>query len=76
MSTDSVVYNVEVSGEYITVKWMSSPNAIPLPRYPELEFRFDYMDISADTVRAMLRDMEVPDPLANAVMTRITAGVS
>ena len=70
------VYNVEVMGKFITVKWKRDESFEPPGRYPELQFRFNYRDISSDTVRAMLRDMEVPDPLSKAVMTRITADAS
>ena len=70
------IYNVEVMGKFITVKWKRDESFEPPGRYPELEFKFDYRNISADTVRAMLRDMEVPAFLANAVMTRVTAEAS
>lgn len=76
MNPTGYVYNVEVKGEVITVKWKRNNEAISLIRYPEIEFSFDYPNISTDTVRAMLRDMEVPDFLANAVMTRIAADAS
>ena len=67
------VFSVEVKGEVITVKWKRNNEAISLIRYPAIEFSFDYPNISSDTVKAILRDMEVPDFLANAVMTRISA---
>ncbi len=70
------VYNVEVMGKVITVKWKHDKGSETWSRYPEVVFSFDYLNISADTVRAMLRDMEVPDFLANAVMTRISADAS
>lgn len=76
MSSQAFIYNVEVKGNLITVKWKHAEGIMPIPLYPELEFTFDYLNISTDTVRAMLRDMEVPDFLANAVMTRITADAS
>ncbi len=76
MNPMGFVYNVEVKGKVITVKWKRNSDSPSWSRYPEIEFSFDYLNISADTVRAMLRDMEVPDFLANAVMTRITADAS
>ena len=76
MSPSGYVYNVEVMGKVITIKWKHDNASATWSRYPEIEFSFDYLNISEDTVRAMLRDMEVPDFLANAVMTRIAADVS
>ncbi len=76
MNPKGYVYNVEVMGKVITVKWKHDKDSATWSRYPEIEFSFDYLNISADTVRAMLRDMEVPDFLANAVMTRISADAS
>jgi hypothetical protein len=76
MNPTGYVYNVEVMGKVITVKWKHDDDSPTWSRYPEIEFSFDYLNISADTVRAMLRDMEVPDFLANAVMTRVTADPS
>ena len=70
------VFSLEVKGEVITVKWKRDNAAPSRSRYPEIEFSFDFLNISADTVRAMLRDMEVPDSLANAVMTRISANAT
>lgn len=76
MSLEAYVYTVEVMGKTITVKWKHNEDFALPGRYSELEFTFDYLDISTDTVRAMLRDMQVPDYLASAVMTRITADAS
>jgi len=76
MKPKGYVYNVEVMDKVITVKWKHDEESATWSRYPEIEFSFDYLNISMDTVRAMLRDMEVPEFLANAVMTRITADAS
>ena len=76
MNPPGYIYNVKVMGKVITIKWKHDNNSETWSRYPEIEFSFDYLNISDDTVRAMLRDMEVPDFLANAVMTRITADAS
>ena len=52
------------------------PDLLAMTLYPELEMRFNYRDISKDTVTAMLRDMEVPDPFSKAIMTRIAANAT
>lgn len=78
MNPGAFSFDVDIDDEYITVRWQRSPSSTldMLTRYPELQLRFRYHDISSDTVRAMLRDMEVPDQLSKTIMTRVTANAS
>lgn len=79
MNPEAFNFNVAIDDEFIVVTWTRAPAApdiLALTRYPELQMRFRYRDISTDTVSAMLRDMEVPDPLSKAVMTRISANAT
>ena len=78
MNPEAFSFNVDIDDEYITVWWRRSPSSTLdiLTRYPELQLRFRYRDISSDTVEAMLRDMEVPDQMSKSIMTRVTANAS
>ena len=79
MNPEAFKFNVEIDEEYIRVIWTRLPFASELTaisRYPELQVQFKYRDISSDTVRAMLRDMEVPDSLSKAILTRITVNAN
>ncbi len=79
MGPEAFKFKFFIDEEYIQVNWERLPTAsalTALSRYPELQIRFNYRDISNDTVRAMLRDMEVPDSLMKAIMTRITANAA
>lgn len=78
MNPEAFSFDVDIDDEYITVKWQrSNPSELEAnSRYPELQLRFNYREISIDTVRSMLRDMEVPGQLSNAIITRITATAS
>ncbi len=79
MNPDTYDINVRVNDEFITVKWVrraSSQVADLLSFYPELELEFKYDDISFDTVKAMLRDINVPAPIQQAIMTRVAANAS
>lgn len=44
-----------------------------MARYPELQLRFTYRDISLDTTGVMLKNMEVPSPVSKGILTRIAA---
>ncbi len=77
MNPEAFKFDVDIDDEYIIVRWQRLPSALEIfSRYPELQLRFKYSDISSDTVKAMLRDMEVPDTLSKTIMTRITANAS
>ena len=73
MSAEAYNFELCIDGDYIIVKWRQKPDAVPAPRYEEFDIRFNYRDISRDTVRAMLTDMQVPASASKAIMTRITA---
>lgn len=77
MNPEAFSFNVEIDDEYITVMWQRLPTALEIiTRYPEFQLRFKYSDISSDTVKAMLRDMDIPDPLSKSIITRISATAS
>ncbi len=79
MNPEAFKVNLDIDEEYITVRWIREPyvrDMVAMSRYPELQFRFKYRDISKDTVTAMLRDMEVPHSLSKAIMTRIAANTA
>ena len=70
MNPERFKFNVAIDDNFIIVRWERLPYATDLGtifQYPELEMRFNYRDISKDTVTAMLRDMEVPGPLYKAI---------
>lgn len=74
MNHDAFRFNFSIDEENITVVWKRLPeysSGEALSRYPELEISFNYREISSDTVRAMLRDMEVPPSISKAIMTRV-----
>lgn len=52
------------------------PDSLATPRYPEVEMRFNFRDIARDTVVAMLRDLEVPVPVSDAILTYIAANAA
>ena len=79
MNPSAFKINLSMDGHFITVKWVrltQDADVTDAPPYRELEFSFKYSDISRDTVKAMLRDMEVPDAFSNAIMTRIHANAT
>ena len=79
MNPEAFKLTFAVDNDFITLNWkrMSHvPQALAVSRYPELEMRFNYRDISKDTVVAMLRDMDIPDPLSKAILTRIAANAA
>ncbi len=74
MNPETFSFDVDIDDEFITVRWERLPTALEmLTRYPQFQIRFKYNDISSDTVRSMLRDMEVPAHVSDAIITRITA---
>lgn len=79
MNPEAFNFNIAIDDSYIVVRWTRLPHVTDmraLSPYPELELRFNYRDISNDTVRAMLRDMEVPDSLSKPILTRIAANAT
>jgi len=79
MNPEAFKLDVAIDDNFVVVTWTRLPfrsDIMAMTRYPELEMRFNYRDISTDTVRAMLRDMDVPDPLSKGIMTRIAANTN
>lgn len=79
MNPEAFKLDVAIDDNFVVVTWTRLPfmsDTMALTRYPELEMRFNYRDISTDTVRAMLRDMDVPGPLSKGIMTRIAANAN
>ena len=79
MNPEAFKLDVAVDDSVVVVTWTrlrSVPDIMAVTRYPKLEMRFNYRDISTDTVMAMLRDMDVPDPLSKGIMTRIAANAN
>ncbi len=79
MNPEAFKLDVAIDDNFVVVTWTRlpyMPDIMAMTRYPELEMRFNYRDISTDTVRAMLRDMDVPDPLSKGIMTRIAANTN
>lgn len=75
MQRNAYEFSFSIDGDYIKVIWTLVPELVGslANPYPKLEMRFNYADISTDTVQAMLRDMEVPNRFSRAIMTRIAA---
>lgn len=72
-------FDIDVDEEYITIRWKRLPGQSydgAMARYPELQLRFTYRDISLDTIGVMLKDMEVPSQISKGIVTRITAFAS
>lgn len=79
MNPEAFKLSFAVDSNFVVLNWKRLPNvpeAMAISRYPELEMRFNYRDISRDTVVAMLRDVEVPESLSKAIMTRIAANAA
>lgn len=79
MSPEEFNIDFLIDEQYITVVWERLPMSrgiLASVRYPKLQMKFKYDDISTDTVQAMLRDMEVPPPLSKAIMTRVAANAT
>ena len=79
MNPEAFKISFAVDNDFIILNWKRLPNVpetMAMSRYPELEMKFNYRDIANDTVVAMLRDMEIPDSLSKAIMTRIAANAA
>ena len=75
--------NVEIDDEHIIVTWKKVPPELAIfseltpqfreeiTRYPQLSIQINYRDIASDTVREMLRDLEIPDSMSKAIMAQI-----
>ncbi len=76
MNPEAFNFDFGIEGDYLVLTWTRlehASNLTALSRYPELKMRIKYPDISTDTVRAMLRDLEVPKQLSQAILTLIAA---
>ena len=65
--------------DFVILNWKRitpEPGDILTSRYPELEMRINYRDISKDTVVAMLRDLDVPDRVSKSILTYIAANAA
>ena len=72
------VYNFDfgIDAEYLVFTWTRLQHVSDIDaqsRYPELTMRVKYRDICTDTVIAMLRDLEVPQQISQAILTLIAA---
>ena len=72
------VYHLEfgIEANYVVLTWkrlQQTSDEEALSRYPELTMRINFRDICTDTVSAMLRDLEVPRQLSQAIMTHVNA---
>lgn len=76
MNPEAFKLDVAIDDNFVVVTWTRIPYVSAMTRYPEFEMRFNYRDISTDTVRAMLRDMDIPAPLSKGIMTRIGANAN
>lgn len=79
MNPEAFKVSFTVDDNIVVLTWKRLQDAsdlLAMTQYPELEMRFNHRDISKDTVRAMLRDMEIPDPFSKAIMTRIAANAT
>ncbi len=76
MNPDVYNFDIRINAEYLVFTWIRLQQVSDVDarsRYPELTMRVKYRDICTDTVRAILRDLEVPKQLSQAILTRITA---
>ena len=76
MNPEAFNFDFGIEGDFLVLKWTRLQQAselTALSRYPELKMRFNYRDISTDTVGAMLKDLEVPHQFSEAIMTLIAA---
>ena len=71
MDREDTTFDIDIDNDHITVKWTRRPDIDVGSRYKEFQIRFNYRDISSDTVWAMLRDIEAPATVSDAIMTRI-----
>ncbi len=76
MNHEAYRLEIRIDAEYLVFTWIRLQQVSDVDaqsRYPEVTMRVKYRDIFTDTVRAMLRDLEVPQQLSQAILTRITA---
>ena len=76
MKPESYNFDFGIEDDYLVLTWtrlQHTNDMDALLRYPELKMRIKYRDISTDTVRAMLQDLEVPRQFSRAIMTLIAA---
>ena len=74
MTLEDTSLQIDIDHENITVKWKRRPDIDVGSRYKDFQIKFGYRDISKDTVRAMLRDIQAPVTVSDAIMTRVYAG--
>ena len=76
MNPEVFNFDFGIEGDYLVLKWtrlQHIPDGTAMSRYPELKLRFNYREISTDTVGAMLKDLEVPRQFSQAILTLIAA---
>ena len=76
MNPDVYNFDFGIEADYLILTWKRLPNTSDreaLSRYPELTMRIKYRDISTDTVSVMLKDLEVPHQLSQAILTLLAA---
>ncbi len=76
MNPEAFTFDFEIDGNYLVLTWVRMQGASRLvsgSRYPELKMRFNYRDVSSDTVSAMLKNLEVPRQFSQAILTLIAA---
>ena len=74
MKTKEYEVRFSLDRDYIQLKW-TMPPGVPDPstyRYREMDLEVKHSVVSRDTVLVMLRDMEMPRHISNAVLTRVT----
>lgn len=79
MNSETYKLTFVVENDVIVLHWKRKPHVteeMAKSRYPELEMRLNYRDICKSTVVAMLRDLEVPDSVSKAILTRIAANAA
>jgi len=79
MYPDTFKLTYAFDDDFVILNWKRlsfAPDNEIASRYPEVEMRFNFRDIARDTVVAMLRDMDVPDPVSKSIMTYIAANAA
>ena len=79
MNPESFKLTYAFDNESVILNWKRlahAPDNLIASKYPEVEMRFNFRDIARDTVIAMLRDMDVPDPVSRSILTYIAANAA
>jgi len=76
MNAETYNFEFGIEADYLVLTWKRLQHTSDLlaeSRYPELTMRINFRDISTDTVSVMLKDLEVPRQLSQAIMTLVAA---